>query len=102
MILNLIILITGIVLLIKIFVPLSKYLLFGLTLPVYIVYQVFLPEQRENVIKVLKVFALPVFIIFFPFVVIFNMRDKHPKYALWGSLLWSLTYLIFAIDIMAH
>ena len=102
MILNLIILVVGIVLFIKIFVPLSKYLLLGLTLPVYMVYQVFLPEQRENVLKVLKIFVLPIFIVFFPFIVVYKMRDKHPKYALWSGILWSLTYLIFAIDIMAH
>ena len=102
MILNFIILIVGIVLFIKIFVPLSKYLLLGLTLPVYMVYQVFLPEQRENVLKVLKIFVLPIFIVFFPFIVVYKMRDKYPKYALWSGILWSLTYLIFAIDIMAH
>lgn len=102
MILNLIILIVGTVFLIKIFVSLSKYLLFGLTLPVYMVYQVFLPEQRESVLKVLKVFILPVFIIFFPFIVARKMRDKHPKYALWSSILWSLTYLVFAIDLLVY
>jgi len=101
MILNLIILVVGIAFLIKIFVSLSKYLLFGLTLPFYMVYQVFLPEQRESVFKVLKVFALPIFIIFLPFIVARKMRDKHPKYALWSGILWVLTYLIFAIDIMA-
>ena len=101
MILNLIILIVGIAFLIKIFVPLSKYLLLGLTLPVYMVYQVFLPEQRENVLKVLKVFVLPIFIVFFPFIMVYKIRDKHPKYALWSGILWVLTYLIFAIDIMA-
>ena len=102
MILNLIILVVGIAFLIKIFVPLSKYLLFGLTIPFYIVYQLFFPAQRENVLKVLKVFVLPIFIVFFPFIVVYKMRDKHPKYALWSGILWSLTYLIFAIDIMAH
>ena len=102
MILDIIILVVGIAFLIKIFVPLSKYLLFGLTLLVYMFYQVFLPEQRENVLKVLKVFILPILIIFFPFIVARKMRDTHPKYALWSSILWSLTYLIFAIDIMAH
>ncbi len=100
MILNFIVLIAGMVFLIKMMSYLSKYLLVGLAMPLYFVYLFFLPKQRENIKKVLKVFALPVFIVLFPFIVAYKMRLKHPQYALLSAILWMLTYLVFSLGFM--
>ena len=100
MILNLIILVAGFVVLVKMMSHLSKYFLLGLAMPFYLIYQFFLPEQKDNAKKVLKVFALPVFIMLFPFIVAYKMRLKHPQYALWSAILWSLTYLVFGIGLI--
>ena len=85
------------VLFFKPLIRLTGKFLFLLFLPFLMIYNLFIPEKRGEVLKVLSIFLLPFFFLFLPFIVAFKKRQTQPGLAVGLTALWSLTYFVFIV-----
>ncbi len=88
------------IILFKPLLRLIEFLLLVLAIPFLMIYFLFIPDKRMEVLMFFKVLSLPVLILFLPFIMSYKKYSTQPTTALSLMILWSLVYLIFAIDII--